>query len=35
MSEETGFSTMVGPKAEGEVPEIGVGMPGYVFSCVL
>ena len=31
MSEETGFSTMVGAKAESEVPEIGVGMLGYAF----
>jgi predicted dehydrogenase len=31
MSEETGFTTMAGAKAESEVPEIGVGMLGYAF----
>jgi len=31
MSEETGFTTMVGVRAEGEAPEIGVGMLGYAF----
>jgi predicted dehydrogenase len=31
MSEETGFTTMAQAKAEGEVPEIGVGMLGYAF----
>ena len=31
MSEETGFTTMAGAKATGEVPEIGVGMLGYAF----
>ena len=31
MSEETGFTTMAGAKAEGEVPEIGFGMLGYAF----
>jgi len=31
MSEETGFTTMAGAKAEGEAPEIGVGMLGYAF----
>jgi predicted dehydrogenase len=31
MSEETGFTTMAGSKAEGEAPEIGVGMLGYAF----
>lgn len=31
MSEETGFTTMAGEKAKGEVPEIGVGMLGYAF----
>jgi predicted dehydrogenase len=31
MSEETGFTTMAGAKAAGEVPEIGVGMLGYAF----
>lgn len=31
MSEETGFTTMAGAKAEGEIPEIGVAMLGYAF----
>lgn len=31
MGEETGFTTMAGTKAEGEVPEIGVAMLGYSF----
>lgn len=31
MSEDTGFTTMAGPKAEMEAPEIGVGMLGYAF----
>ena len=31
MSKETGFTTMAGARAEGEVPEIGVGMLGYAF----
>jgi predicted dehydrogenase len=31
MSEETGFTTMAGGKAEGEAPEIGFGMLGYAF----
>lgn len=31
MSEETGFTTMAGAKAEGEAPRIGVGMLGYAF----
>jgi len=31
MSEETGFTTMTGAKAEGEAPEIGFGMLGYSF----
>ncbi|MFN2224261.1 MAG: Gfo/Idh/MocA family protein, partial [Candidatus Promineifilaceae bacterium] len=31
MSEETGFTTMAGAAAEGEAPEIGVGMLGYAF----
>ncbi|MEA3334992.1 MAG: Gfo/Idh/MocA family oxidoreductase [Chloroflexota bacterium] len=31
MSEDTGFTTMAGPAAEGEAPEIGVGMLGYAF----
>ncbi len=29
--EKTGFTTMAGAKAEGDVPEIGVGMLGYAF----
>ena len=31
MSEETGFTTMAGARAEGEAPEIGFGMLGYAF----
>jgi len=31
MSEETGFTTMAGARAEGAAPEIGVGMLGYAF----
>ena len=31
MSEETGFTTMARAKAEGEAPEIGIGMLGYAF----
>lgn len=31
MSEETGFTSMAGAKAEKEAPEIGVGMLGYAF----
>lgn len=31
MSEATGFSTMAGGRAEGDAPEIGVGMLGYAF----
>ncbi len=31
MNELSGFTTMAGPKAEGPVPEIGVGMLGYAF----
>ena len=31
MSESTGFTNMAGAKAEGEAPEIGVGMLGYAF----
>lgn len=32
MSEkDTGFTTMAGPKGQGEVPEIGIGMLGYAF----
>jgi predicted dehydrogenase len=31
MSKETGFTTMAGAAAEGEAPEVGVGMLGYAF----
>jgi predicted dehydrogenase len=31
MSEETGFTTMAGAKAESEAPTVGVGMLGYAF----
>lgn len=31
MSEETGFTTMAGAKAESEAPNVGVGMLGYAF----
>jgi predicted dehydrogenase len=31
MSDEVGFVTMAGPKAEGEAPTLGVGMLGYAF----
>jgi len=31
MSEETGFTTMAGAAAEGDAPEVGVGMLGYAF----
>jgi len=31
MPEEAGFSSMAGPPAEGDAPEIGVGMLGYAF----
>jgi len=31
MAEATGFTTMAGAKAEGTVPEVGVGMLGYAF----
>jgi len=31
MSEKTGFTTMAGARAEGEAPEVGVGMLGYAF----
>jgi predicted dehydrogenase len=31
MSDKTGFGSMAGPKAEGDIPEIGVGMLGYAF----
>jgi len=31
MTEETGFTSMAGARAEGNAPEIGVGMLGYAF----
>jgi predicted dehydrogenase len=31
MSEDVGFISMAGAKAEGEAPEIGIGMLGYAF----
>jgi predicted dehydrogenase len=31
MSKKTGFTTMAGARAEGEAPQIGVGMLGYAF----
>lgn len=31
MSEETGFTTMAGAKAEAEAPQVGIGMLGYAF----
>ena len=31
MSKETGFTTMAGARAEGQAPEVGVGMLGYAF----
>jgi predicted dehydrogenase len=31
MSDEAGFTTMAAAKAEGKVPEVGVGMLGYAF----
>lgn len=31
MSEEVGFTSMAGARAEGEAPKIGVGMLGYAF----
>ena len=31
MSEQTGFTTMAGARAEATAPEIGVGMLGYAF----
>ena len=31
MSKETGFTSMAGAAAEGEAPEVGVGMLGYAF----
>src|SRR3954466_9536668 len=31
MPDEVGFVTMAGPKATGDIPEVGVGMFGYAF----
>jgi predicted dehydrogenase len=31
MTDEVGFTSMAGPKAEGDAPEIGIGMLGYAF----
>ncbi len=31
MSDSTGFTSMAGPQAEGQAPEVGVGMLGYAF----
>ncbi len=31
MAEEVGFTSMAGAKAEGEAPELGIGMLGYAF----
>lgn len=31
MVKEAGFTAMAGPKAEGPIPEIGIGMLGYAF----
>jgi predicted dehydrogenase len=31
MADEVGFTSMAGPKAEGEAPSIGIGMLGYAF----
>ncbi len=31
MSDSTGFTSMAGPQAEGQSPEVGVGMLGYAF----
>ena len=31
MSKGAGFTSMAGAKAEGEAPEVGVGMLGYAF----
>ena len=31
MSESSGFTSMAGARAEGEAPEVGVGMLGYAF----
>ena len=31
MTDQTGFTSMAGPKAEKEAPTIGVGMLGYAF----
>jgi len=31
MSDQVGFVTMAGARAEGDAPEIGIGMLGYAF----
>jgi predicted dehydrogenase len=31
MSKEASFTSMAGPKAEGEAPQVGIGMLGYAF----
>ena len=31
MADDVGFMTMAGARADGEAPEIGVGMLGYAF----
>ncbi len=31
MADESGFTSMAGPKAEHEAPEVGIGMLGYAF----
>ena len=31
MAKEAGFTSMAGPKAVGEIPDIGIGMLGYAF----
>jgi hypothetical protein len=31
MTKDTGFTSMAGPKAEGNLAEVGVGMLGYAF----
>ena len=31
MSEGSGFTSMAGARAEGDAPEIGIGMLGYAF----
>lgn len=31
MGKIVGFTSMAGPKAEGQAPEVGVGLLGYAF----